>query len=152
MSKIRRYRENFKYKSKVAATYQSCNGHLCGTFAQNYKIRGNAAMRCEITARIPPHNTAGIREKTKQRPGRGIAKTFAQFAFVRDLRVPRSLKIRMKRYTVTSYHCVIKSVPMVKIGAEVRLTSVPFRLLSVPFISILFKPRWQQPSKPLRPP
>ena len=35
-----------------------------------------------------------------------------------------------------SYHCVMKSVPMVKIGAEVRLTSVPFRLLSVPFISI----------------
>jgi len=30
----------------------------------------------------------------------------------------------------------MKSVPMVKIGAEVRLTSVPFRLLSVPFISI----------------
>lgn len=35
-----------------------------------------------------------------------------------------------------SYHCVMKSVPMVKIGAVVRLTSLPFRLLSVPFISI----------------
>lgn len=35
-----------------------------------------------------------------------------------------------------AYHCVMKSVPIVKIGAEVRLTSVPFRLFSVPFISI----------------
>lgn len=61
-----------------------------------------------------------------------------QLAFIRSLAF-HSIQMLIYPFWIKdtcAYHCVIKSVPMVKIGAEVRLTSVPFRLLSVPFISI----------------
>lgn len=72
--------------------------------------------------------------------------TLRKVTFIRSL-VLHSTRMLIYPFWIKNtcaYHCVIKSVPMVKIGAEVRLTSVPFRLLSVPFISIPFKPRWQQ--------